>query len=180
MANPPIGNNFIEGVLGVVRTTFNGVDMGKSEGEATLEFIEDIKDIFHAQDGTQPADKIPTGQAYQLTVNYSEITWARLQEVMRGLTIVGNNAKLEPDLYRSGLDNFAKRLEIIRVDSAGAASGNDLFKMVFYKAFPQVNGPIGAFGPDTQRTVEVIYYMFRASDHNDAFGYAGNPSSVGL
>ena len=180
-ANPPIGNNFIEGVLGVVDLTFNGVALGKTIDEASIEWIEDIKDILFAQDGTQPYDKIPTGQAYQLTVKLGEITWRRLQQVLRGLTVSadGNSAALSRDLYRSGRDNFSHPLLVRRCDSEGNPSTNPLFRLYFYKAFPMVNGPIGAFGPDTQREVEVVFYMFY-DETNEAFGYAGYPSSVGL
>lgn len=179
MANAPIGNNFIEGVLGVVLLNFHNVDLGKTRDEATIEFIEDIKDINFAQDGTQPSDKIPTGQAYQITAKLGQITWARLDKVLRGLTVVGNSAKLGRDIYRSGRDNFSYQLVLTRVDSDGNAYANDLYKLTFYKAFPMVNGPIGSFGPDTQREVEVMFYCFYDED-KEAYGYSGIASSLGL
>lgn len=179
MANPPIGNNFIEGVLGVCRFTFDGLAMGKTVDDATIEFIEDVKDIFFAQDGTQPGDKIPTGQAYQVTMQIGQQTWERLEKVLRGVSVSGggNSAILGRDIYRSGKDNFAKVLTITRVDSDGVASTDPLFRLTFYKAFPMVNGPLGTFGPDTQRTVEVMFYCFY-DDTNNAFGYSGYSSSV--
>jgi hypothetical protein len=179
MANPPIGNNFIEGVLGVVDVTFNNVNLGKTLDEASIEFIEDIKDIFFAQDGTQPNDKIPTGQAYQVTMKMGQPTWARLKEVLRGLTVLGNSAKLGRDIYRSGRDNFSKILILKRVDSDGNPSTDWLYRLVFYKAMPMVNGPLGAFGPDTQREVEVVFYCFY-DEVKEAFGYSGHASSLGL
>lgn len=181
MANAPIGNNFIEGVLGVVTLNFNGVELGKTIDETTIEFIEDLKDIMFAQDGTQPYDKIPTGQAYQVTTKIGEITWARLEKVLRGITLgnSGNSAKLGRDIYRSGRDNFAKVLTLTRVDSDGNASTDPLFKLTFYKALPTVNGAIGGFGADVQREVEVVFYIFY-DESKEAFGYAGYASSVGL
>ena len=179
MANEPIGNNFMEGVLGVVRLNFNGIDLGKTIDEVSIEWIEDIKDIFFAQDGTQPADKIPTGQAYQVTCKIGENTLARLQQVLRGVNVVGNNAKFGADLYRSGKDNFSFPLIITRVNSDGVASTNPLFRAYCYKAFPMVNGPIGAFGPDTQRETEVVFYLFR-DDTTKQFFYTGYASSLGL
>lgn len=178
MANNPMGLDFIEGVLGVVKLTFNNVDLGKTMDEATLEFIEDIKDIFFAQDGTQPADKVPTGQAYQLTCKLAQQTWARLKELMRGVTVVGHNALLGTDLYRSGKDNFAKALTVARVDSDGVASTVPEFIMNFYLAFPMVTA-FSTFGPDTQRTVDVTFYMFRDPLHGNYFGYSGLGSSLG-
>ena len=61
----PIGSNFIEGVLGVVNLNFDGTDLGKTLDEASIEFIEDMKSIKYAQNGTQDYDKIPTGQGYR-------------------------------------------------------------------------------------------------------------------
>lgn len=179
MANDPIGNNFIEGPLGVVSLTYDSVNLGKTIDEATIEFIEDIKDIFYAQDGTQPADKIPTGQAYQMSCKLGQQTWARLEKLIRGLTVVGNNAKLGVDLYRSGRDNFSKVLEIKRVDSDGVASTNALYRLYFYKAMPIINGSIANFGPDSQREMEVTFYMFKDTVKN-CFGFAGYASSLGL
>ena len=57
-----LGNNFIEGPLGVVQLEFNGVDIGKTFEDTEIEFIQDVTDILYAQDGTQPADKVRTGQ----------------------------------------------------------------------------------------------------------------------
>lgn len=179
MANNPIGNNFFEGSLGVVQLTFDSVDLGKTIDEATIEFIEDIKDIFYAQNGSQPYDKIPTGQAYQITCKLGEQTLARMEKLLRGLTVVGNNVKLGVDLYRSGRDNFAKVLEVKRVDSDAAPSSNELYRLYFYKAMPIINGSIATFGPDNQREFEVMFYIFKDTAKN-CFGFAGYASSLGL
>jgi len=179
MANPPMGLNFWEGELGVLNLVFNNVDVGKTTDETTLEFIEDMKDINFAQDGTQPHDKVPTGQAYQLTCKMGQITAARLAQVLRGLTVSGNSVKLGRDIYRSGRDNFAKVLTATRVDSDGNSSADPVYRLYLYKALPTVNGAIGPFGPDTQRDVEVVFYIFY-DETNEAFGYSGYASSLGL
>jgi len=174
----PLGSNFIEGPLGVVQITFDSVDLGLTIDEANLEFIEDIKDIFYAQYGTQPADKIPTGQAYQLTCKFGQPTWARLEKLLRGLTVSGNNALAGRDLYRSGITSFAKSMSVARVDSTGVISANPLYRIVCPKAMPMVTN-LGAFGPDQQREVEVNFYIFFDTTIS-AFWYAGYASSLGL
>lgn len=181
MANPPLGNSFIEGPLGVVKVSYKGVDLGKTTDETTLEIIEDIKDIMYSQNGTQPYDKIPTGQAYQLTCKPGEITWTRLNHLMRGLTVsgTGKSAKAGRDIYSGGRDNHSGELVVTRVDSDGVVSTDQFYKMTFYKAMPQINGALGAFGPDTQRDVEVVFYIFY-DETNEAFGYSGYASSLGL
>lgn len=178
MANNPMGLDFIEGPLGVVKLKFDNVDLGKTLDEANLEFIEDIKDIMYAQDGTQPMDKVPTGQAYKVTAKIAELTWARLKKLMRGVTAVGHNALLGVDLYRSGKASFSKKLEITRVDSEGNESALPEYKLTFYLAFPTVTN-FSTFGPDTQRAADVEFYMFRDPLHHNAFGFSGIASSLG-
>ena len=181
MANPPIGSNFIEGPLGVVLLNFDSIELGKTVDEASLEFIEDMKDILFAQNGTQPYDQIPTGQAYKVTCKLGQPTWARLQKLLRGQTGVGDSVKLGRDIYRSGRDSFAKVLTLTRVDSDGAASTDPKFKMTFWLAIPSVSGALGAFGPDTQRAVEVSFYcLYDETAGHAGFGYSGIASSVGV
>ena len=179
MANQPIGNNFIEGELGVVNLTFDSVALGKTIDEATIEFIEDMKEIKFAQNGTQPYDFVPTGQAYKVTCKLGQLTWDRLAKLLRGVTPSGdgNSAKLGRDLYRSGRSSFAKELVITRVDSDGVNSTDLRFRLTFWLALPMVNGAIGPFGPDTQRAVEVSFYILydEAAGHK-AFGYEGYSS----
>lgn len=183
MANTPIGNNFIEGELGVVMLTFDSVDLGKTLEEANLEFVEDVKDINYAQNGTQPYDKIPTGQLYRITAKLGQPTWDRLKKLLRGVTHAtgSDSAKLGRDIYRSGRINFAKQLVITRVDSDGNRSTNLRYRMTFFLAMPSVNGSIGAFGPDTQRGVDVTFDCFydETAGHS-SFGYAGFASSLGI
>ena len=177
----PIGLDFIEGVLGVVLLTYNNVDLGKTIDEASIEFIEDIKDINFAQDGTQPFDKIPTGQAYQVTVQIGELTWARLSQLMRGITVggSGHSALLGRDIYRSGRDNFSFPLVVTRADSEGVREVDPFYSLTFYNAFPMPTGAMGAFGADNQRGMEVNFYCFY-NETNEAFGYAGYASSLGV
>ena len=166
--------------MGVIDLVFDGVYLGYTMEEADLEFIEDVKDIFFAQLGTQPSDKVPTGQAWQVSAKIGQTTLARLQKLVRGITVNGHSAKLGPDLYRSGYENFAKRLVCRRCDSDGVASNDPTQRSTFYKAFPMVSGSVGGpMGPDTQRGTEVNFYCFNDRGRK-AFGFIGRASSVGL
>lgn len=180
MANPPIGNSFPEGPLGVVRIEFDNVDYGMTMDNTEIEQIEDIKDIFHAQKGTQPYDKIPTGQAYRLTLSFSELDCPMFAKMYRGITLSGGglSASLKKDMYRSGRDNFSARLKVTRVDSAGAASTNPFMILNFYKAMPSVTDPV-IYGPDEQRVLTTEFYIFE-DETQEAFGYWGYASSVAL
>ena len=180
MANPPIGNNFIEGPLGVVQMAFDGVDLGKTLDSTSIEPIEDIFDVMHAQNGTQPFDKIPTGQAYRVTCQLSEMTEARMAQLMRGFTKSGsgNSVSYGRDIYRSGRSSFAKTLTIARVDSDGNESLDPRFILNFYLAFPMVTGA-WEYSPDGQKILPVEFYIFYDETHG-AFGYHGYASSVSL
>lgn len=180
MANPPIGNSFHEGVLGVCRVNFDNLDMGLTVDEITIEYMENIKDILFAPYGTMPDDKIPTGQAYQVKIKFGEMTPTRMAKLYRGITVgdSGKSIKHGRDIYRSGKANFAKVLTLTRVDSDGNASADLFFKATFYKAMPLEIGP-ETFGPDTQRTVDVTFYCFYDTTKACYF-IAGYPSSLGL
>lgn len=179
-SNPPIGNEFFDGPLGVVDVYFDNEYMGRTTEDTNIEWIEDIADIFYAQNGTQPADKIPTGQAYQITTNFAELNAPRIAKLNRGATVSssGKSLCLGPDLYRSGIENFSKKLELRRVDSAGNATTDPFFTLVCLKAFPTQNSPF-LFGPETQRTTEYIFYIFK-DPTTGIYIYTGYPSSNGI
>jgi len=180
MGNPPMGLDFFEGEMGVVLLKFDGVDLGMTLDNTSLERLADIKDIKFAQRGTQPSDLVPTGQGWKLTTKLGETTLARLAKLTQGTTVINHSAKLAQDLYRGAYDNFARRLEIVRCDSDGVASTRAEDRVVFYKAFPKVTGAIGGpMGPDQQRGTDVEFTMLYDRGRC-AFGFSGRASSVGL
>jgi hypothetical protein len=183
MSNKPIGNNFIEGPLGVVNVTFNGVALGKTIDDANIEVIEDRKDIKYAQNGTQPYDYIPTGMLYRVTLKLGEIAWSKLKQLTRGIVNVpgSNSAKLGRDIYRSLRDNFAKELKLYRIDSDGVSSASPLYRLTFFLAIPYLNGSLGAFGPDGQRGADVTFdCVYDETVGHESFGYSGYASSLGI
>jgi hypothetical protein len=180
MANPPIGNNFIEGVLGVVNVNFNGVNMGKTTADAEIVPDQDIKDILFQQDGTKYADKVRTGIVYQVTLTFGQLTTARVKELDQGYTVSGggNSMSFGRDLYRSWLETFAAQLILTRVDSEGNSSSNNFFRMIFPKAAPEITGNY-QFGADTQRNLQVTFHIFYDAVRG-TFGWFGNETSLGF
>lgn len=180
MAGNILGNNWFEGVLGVCQIEFNGVNLGKTMNEIEVTPIEDIQDIFFSQDGTQPADKIVTGQAYEVTCMFGEIDRELINEVLKGITLAGGGqaVKMGRNLYVSGKASESHKLQIKRVDSEGTITTDPDFIASFYKAFPSVTGSF-VYGPDSQRGLEVTFYIFY-DETNTAYGYVGNPTSLGL
>jgi hypothetical protein len=178
-ANPPIGNNALEGVLGVVDVYFDGVYMGKTTADTEIVPEEDNKDILFSQTGTKPDDKIPTGISYMVNATFGEITGARIEKLQRGFDASAfNSGKFGRDIYVSRREN-AKELKLIRVDSEGVASTDPAMQIVFYKASPEITGTLLGYGPDLQRNIPCSFYLFYDNDEK-AFGYYGNASSMGL
>ena len=175
-----IGNNIWEGSLSVVQAIYNGVDLGKTTQDTNIEYIEDIKDILFHQDGTQPADKVRTGAAWQVTLTFGEIDTTLVTTLLYGTTLsgTGESVKLSRELYRSGKTSESKVLILKKVDSEGIVSTDPKQWVTFYLAMPQVTGSF-MHGADTQREIEITFYCFYDSS-NLAFGYSGHASSLGL
>lgn len=178
-ANPPIGNNALEGVLGVVGVYFDGVYLGRTTADTEVVAEEDNKDILFSQTGTKPDDKIPTGISYMVNATFGEITGDLVEKLQRGFEASAfNSGKFGRDIYVSRREN-AKVLKLIRVDSEGTASTDIAMQIVFYKASPEITGTLLGYGPDLQRNVPVSFYLFYDTTEK-AFGYYGNASSMGL
>jgi hypothetical protein len=177
-ANTPLGNNFWEGVLGVVNIIWNSIDFGKTTADTEIQLTQDLKDIIFQQDGTQRGDKVRTGIVYQVNCTFGEIDTELLDSLQPGITKsgAGNTAKIGRCLYQSMKDSEAKELQLIRVDSEGSSSSDPLHKCVFYLAAPEITGNI-MYGADTQRNLAVSFHIFWNSTKS-AFGYSGIESSV--
>ena len=178
-ANPPIGNNFIEGPLGVCRVSFNGVDYGKTLNNIEIQKDQDIKELFYAQDGTKRADNTRTGVMYMVTCEFAVPTIALLNAIDSGISKsgAGNSASFGRNLYTLWSEETSE-LVLSRVDSEGDAYADNFFKMTFYKAHGEVTGPI-VYGPDQQRTIQVTFHIYWDSTKN-SFGYIGYETSLGL
>jgi hypothetical protein len=178
-ANPPIGNNITEGVLGVVDLIFDDTYLGRTTADTEIIPEEDNKEILFQQAGTKPDDFIPTGINYRVNCTIGEITGPRIAKLQRGFEASAfNSGKLGKDIYVSRREN-AKVLKIVRVDSEGQRSTDPAMSMTFYKASPEITGTLFMYGADTQRNVPVSFYCFFDSTEL-AFGYYGDASSMGL
>lgn len=177
-AHPPIGNNAIEGVLGVVDIIFDGLYLGRTTADTEIVPEEDNKEIVFSQTGTKADDVIPTGISYTINATIGQITGERLQKLQRGFEGNESSGKFGRDIYVSRRAN-AKILKLIRINSEGDQSTDEKMIIVFYKASPQVTGTLLGYGPDLQRNVPLSFYIFYDTT-NRAFGYYGSASSRGL
>jgi hypothetical protein len=178
-ANPPIGNNAWEGVLGVVRIEYDNLNCGKTTADTEMVPDQDIKDIIFQQDGTKYQDKVPTGIAWMLNCTFGVITTSLLDKMLEGLrpSGSGNSLAIEKSIYFSWREN-AKVLIVRRVDSEGIASTDPRHRIKFYLAYPEITGNI-QWGADTQRNLAVTFHIFW-DETEKAFGYSGYATSLGL
>ncbi len=182
------GNSgLVAGPLGVVKVGFNGFDMGKTVSDATLEVMQNIKDITYQQDGTMPADKVRTGIIYQLKVSFGEISTGLLNQIMNGVEMITNDvnsdgAVITRSMYSSQRENESAPLRIAKVDSNGSESDLDQDVMNFYTAICNIEGAMINWGADTQREVAATFDIYwdefatgESTTYDGAFGYYGDP-----
>jgi hypothetical protein len=175
-----LGNNFWEGVVGVVQAEFEGLDLGKTTADTEIKPDADILDITYQQDGTKPADRVRTGMVYVITMTFGEIDTALLKKLISGISTSGdgNSVKLGRSLYQSMKTNEAGLLKLSRIEDDGTITTNGDFILRVFKACPNVTSSI-VYGAAKQRDVQVEWYCFW-DDVRKAFGYSGSASSVNL
>ena len=176
--HPPIGNNILEGVLGVVDIIFDGVYLGRTTADTEIIPEEDNKEIMFGQAGTKADDLVPTGISYTVNCTFGEITADRIELLQRGFTGNATSGVFGRDIYISRRE-YSKVLKIIRVNSEGQRVANEEMIITFYNASPQITGTLLGYGPDLQRNIPVTFYIFYNTT-NRAFGYYGNASSQNL
>jgi hypothetical protein len=179
MGTAPGGNNLWEFPLKVVRITFDNVALGKTNADTELNLIEDVKDIMHQQDGTQPHDKIPTGQFWQLVCTFSEIDTELVALMHDGATASGggNSLSMSKYLFHSYREQAAE-LIVTAVDEDGDASADALQRLIAPVAYPQITGNF-QFGVDTQRNLQITFNIFYDTTER-VFFYSGYASSLGI
>jgi hypothetical protein len=90
----------------------------------------------------------------------------------------GDSVKLGRELYQSMLVDEAKALLIKRIDSEGAATTDNDYRLKFYKAVPMLTSGF-QFGADVQRNLQVSFYCFWDATEG-AYGYSGEAGSLSL
>lgn len=176
--NPPIGNNILEGVLGVVDLIFDNVYLGRTTADTEIIPEEDNKEIMFGQTGTKPDDHVPTGISYTVNATFGQITAERIEKLQRGFEGNESSGVFGRNIYVSRREN-AKVLKIIRVNSEGERVTDEKMIITFYNASPQVTGTLLGYGPDLQRNFPVTFYIYYDTT-NRAYGYYGDASSRNL
>jgi hypothetical protein len=161
---------------------FDGVDYGFTVESAEWEYVEDIVDIMSSQFGSQPFDKVQTGQAYLLRVSFGRVSNELYAAMTRGATVSssGKAIKFACELYKSGYENYAKQLQFIRAssDECNTPSADPNDRILWLKAMPTITGPL-VYDAETQRKLDVEFYCFIDQDQK-VFGYGGTQTSNGL
>lgn len=187
------GNSkLLAGPLGVVKVFFSGYDLGKTVADAVLTPAKNEKEILYQQDGTMKADSVRTGQMYQLSATFGEISTGLLAVLMAGFLNPNSDANndagvLDRRMYESMRENEAGPLRIASVNSNGEASELDENILSFYEAVPMVDADLINWGANSQRelavTFDIYWHTFdtgESSTYTGAFGYYGDPTAMDL
>lgn len=171
---------FIGGPTGPVKVDIDDTDYGKLEGSFELELTEDVLDIQYSQDGTQPADKVVTGQAVMIRGNFAQPTNELIALLRRGTLVSGDGGSISLgcELFQSARENYVHKVVMTRIIGCNQVSTDPKEKMTLPKVFLTITGPI-EYNADGQRVIPVEGYAFY-DESIDTFGWAGYESSLGL
>jgi len=176
-----------DGPVGVVDLTFDGTYLGRTTAATTIEDDKDWLDIIYQQTGTKPDDKTETGLLKKVVATFGEITTARIAKLVNGVTVTGGGTlKFGKNSYTSLKTTKAKRLEVVKVNSAGVQSTDPFDKIVMYLALPEITGAI-AWDAAAQIAMPITFHCFskkitnsKTSEEEYVFGFNGVSSSAGI
>lgn len=178
-----LGDNIFNGDLKPGRIIHNSIDLGLSVDEILVENEIDFTDIFAAQYGTKPIDKVKTGELWMVTVNLTKYTIAQLEAAMNGMTVSagGSAAKKEMNGYLSMYDN-SSLLILKRTDDMNVISADEDYWINFPRAYWFNEADILTFGPSEQETFEAKFVCFRDRTSGSAslgnFWWSGQASTA--
>lgn len=180
MANRPMGDEFWGGSVGVVRLEYDNFDYGYTLDNTEIERLEDTKDIFAAQEGTQRFDIVRTGVGWNVLATFVNLDAALIAKLQQGVIVSGAGSSTlgKRSLYQSMKDNEAKRLRLKRVDSEGNSYADPKYWFTAYLAGVIITSNV-MYGPDNQRVLSVTFPLFK-DDTKEAYWYTGFESSLGL
>lgn len=143
-----------------MRVTFNGVDLGATEGGVQVELKTQMADITLDQWGKTPADKRVSGYAFSVKFTLSElknidnwkVVFPSAEEIVNG----GTKSVLTSMNIGDSLLAHAQQLVLHPLENANSDLSGDY---LFYKAAStQVSGV--KYGPDKQSGLQVEMTVF--------------------
>jgi len=168
-----LGDNAFNGDIKPGTAEFKGTSLGLTVEDIVIENEKDFTDIYAAQHGTKPIDKILTGEIWMVTMKLTKYSIAQLAVVLSGMTVSagGNAAKKESICYQSIYD-LAGLLVIKRTECGNTASTDEDYWINFPRAYPVNDSDILTFGPSDQENFEVKFFVFKdRTAGSDSLGY---------
>jgi len=118
--------------------TWNGTDLGATEGGVEVSFTEDLVDVVADQEGTRVLDAIRSGNSVEVSLTLKEMTVARWSQMFED----AGGGSLTPG-GGTEVVGFGKSKNFTAISTQAAAltlkptgSSDDLRNLLFHKAYP--------------------------------------------
>jgi hypothetical protein len=177
MSNSVFGGNYLDlGPCHLYYDTASGganVFLGKT-GSTTVKFSVSKTDLTSSQDGSEPADRVQTGDMCSVEATLAQPTLERLAKCIPGVslnydtdgvTVLG--ASFASDIGTRD-SSIAKELKLVRI--SGGEDSTDPFDTVYFWLAAAVGSAELAFDAGTQRFVNVQWQCYKSTNHLDVNG----------
>lgn len=171
--------------LGPCQVTFDGTDLGNTEGGVVFTISTTVTDLYTDQLGTTPAEQVITGRGATVVVPMAQSTLARLVAIHPGWRLVSDSGTpanqkivMTQGVGTSALGDSAAKQLVIKPYAAGAvstAATTDKW-VTLPKAMPsaEVNW---TYGKDQQRIATVTFTILPDPDQANILGHIGDTTA---
>lgn len=165
--------------LGPCELSYDGADLGSTEGGVTIKMAEDTADLKSDQTGTQPVDQVVTGTSGSIECSLATISLENFALAHKSNVIVDgtdpNKKKviILPNVGTSLRDNAKVLIVKPYVNGVVTADANKwyTFPMAGIKAEDDV-----VYNVDTQRTIKVTFTAY--ADDNSQIAIIGDETAT--
>jgi len=142
--------------------TFNGVDLGHSQGGVGVSFYTKWRDRLVDEYGETVVDKVFQGESLELTVKLTQSQFATLKAIMPMYSYsAGSYLSFGRTVDGSKLSDDAAELVIHPFDTSGTTHDLTVFKAA-------VGGPVGwEYNNDSDRVYDIVFMALPDSTRGD-------------
>lgn len=163
--------------LGPCQVTWNGTDLGPSNGGVKIKITDTVKDIREDGAGEAPVDAVFTGRKVEdIEIPLTRLSLTQLQAVLPGSTKTNDSVDL-PNVVGGAMYDLAKQM-ILKPLINGVASVDPDEWLTIYKTYPTASWELG-YDNATQRTYKTKFQVFPVADsgtYTGKFGHVGDPN----
>lgn len=165
--------------LGPAKIVFDTVtggtntDLGETDS-IILRFGVEKADLKTSQYGTQPKDKVVTGEMCSIEFGLAESSIERLEKVLQGFRVKYSGSSPTGYSFGGSLgqrdSDILKQMTLTLIEN-GQPSTDPLDKITIWKVAPMVNIEY-TYDAGTQRFAKISMMAYKDSDHPDVSGVA--------